>query len=560
MDEKYIWVVGTAVQDITLDLIDHERLMLEHDNLRKMIRLDEKPRIASGLWLKTQYGLDRFAVKMVLEEKKKEEKPDEEGFYSLSPGSKYSLADKVYASWDEAERDKHANKLFVPCESMSWGGGGLNCTKFLRSLVPNHDIVPIRYSDIAMSRTLRASVGRLQGILKDNLSRRRNEDFAVGQLHERVAALMQDSPDKAEVLTSEIANMLAEYSPVCSLEAYLASLPVEFLLYRPESPRFRRNLVFSRFRSVSRQIDNKIICRGRHDSLPAKASEHIRELLAAKMSQAGAILLNSVQDLPLFQTCYSIYKEADRKGNNIMGVFGITTSMEASLEWMMGDKGSGKFPPFILVFNENEALGFARKLKPSLEPFLEDPDDLPNIQRFSRIAQTIRTHFEAQPPPRLYVTIGSRGSLGVDRSGHVVYVYRYNKPGAVIYDTNMCGDAYCAAITLLEWAKRHKHLNISGVDLNEPEGSQKEMEYFMAFATAVSYAKATSRRGRVDVTEVKDLFEHLHLATRRLAAVAEIAGWGAGKQPEWVTKGGRLQVPSEARAFRPTEDLRKLLG
>lgn len=186
-----------------------------------------------------------------------------------------------------------------------------------------------------------------------------------------------------------------------------------------------------------------------------------------------------------------------------MGILAMTESMQDFTDWMLEDKDSDqrlekRLPPLILVFNEKEAIGFGEQLSPGLSPLMKSGSDLPNIYKFAHLIREIRNFFNPIPPLRIYVTIGAQGSLGYDaETNEVIYVSCFNRPRDHLYDTNACGDAYCAAVTLLEWGKRN--------GFGGGWGGHREMEYFMAVASAAAYCKATDRRGRVDSRTVAGL-------------------------------------------------------
>jgi len=269
-------------------------------------------------------------------------------------------------------------------------------------------------------------------------------------------------------------------------------------------------------------------------------------------------LLNSLRDGPLFKAAYSRYKKAWQNDNNVVGMLAMTEAMQEFTDWLVKDKGkNGTFPPFILVFNETEAWKFARRFDPNLKPFMAGPDDVPNMREFAKLAKCLQGQFQGGGVPRIYVTLGSRGSLGVGE-GHVVYVSCFSKPRATVYDTNACGDAYSAAILLMEWAKRNGYQHIAKIDDEEGAlASAMEMRYFMAVATAVAYCKATNRRGEVDQTGVVDLLEYGHLASAMLAAPRELI---SAERPQYVDDQNRLQVPPHAHISGTTDQLKKLMA
>ena len=139
----------------------------------------------------------------------------------------------------------------------------------------------------------------------------------------------------------------------------------------------------------------------------------------------------------------------------------------------------------------------------------------------------------------------------------------------MIYDTNACGDAYCAAIALLEWAKRHgssatvnhKWLNIADVDFEKcPHPSAEEMRYFMSVATAASYCKATNRRGRIYAADMKDLLQYNHLASSMLPPLPELADLREETRPSCIDAKFFLREPAEAKYPTVTAELKRLIS
>jgi sugar/nucleoside kinase (ribokinase family) len=191
-----------------------------------------------------------------------------------------------------------------------------------------------------------------------------------------------------------------------------------------------------------------------------------------------------------------------------------------------------------------------------LEPFVTE-NDFPDMKKFAAIADALRGRFfKFGGLPRIYVTIGERGSLGIDFGGNVIYVASYTKRGATVYDTNACGDAYCAAIALLEWAKRHDYPEIAGQGKSETD----EMLYFMQVATAASYCKATNRRGRVYAAELKDLLQYHYLASTRVDTVDALANLRPGVvRPDCIDGNFRLREPPVAHYVGITPQLNQLI-
>ncbi len=549
MSKKCLWVFGNAVQDITID-VDMERL--SHDPTNKngeMMRLSDRGvEINPRLTLIGQIGLQNFAIPMELAEKPEDDlRKNDEAWPILKGGRKYTLKNNI----DELKTSLPAEggHLVLPCESLTWGGGGVNVMTFLRALAPGKDKVPIRYTDVAMSRMLPSLIKDLKAVVS-----------AVGDSADN---LYDEKPAEAENYTNDLAEIVADHAPDRSLEVYLASLPVEGMLYRTKEPRFRRNLVFSRVHSAYREVNNKIILRGSSSDLPDHEEQRIASLLNLHNDDVGAILLNSVKDGQMFKAAYCFYKSLHDQGNDVVAILAMTEAMQKFTKWMLEPANcdeKGKLPPFILVFNETEAQNFTNKLGGNFAAFMEE-DGLPDIKKFAELAIFLRGKFDPEKVPRIYVTLGPRGSLGIDASGHVIYAWIFSKSGATIYDTNACGDAYCAAIALLEWAKRHGHPNIAKVNFQcDMAPSAHEMEYFMAVATAAAYCKATNRHGRVRSADLKDLLQHHHLASIILPTAEELANITAVTCPECADANFRLREPSQARFHDITDDLIELLA
>ncbi len=548
MTRAPIWFFGDAVQDITVE-IDLDRLAREHGYVADRIRMAEQGvQILDGLELKTRIGLHEYSVKLRL----KEDGPLSNGFYLLKPGDKYTLQGQIASSLDEATD----SGLFVPCENVSWGGGGINAVTFLRAIAPDPKVVPIRYSDIAMSRGLPILLGRFDK-LRDELTKRQQ-----GSTQESIAAYLDtlygEEPAYAELITSRIATTAAEYSADRSLEVYLASLQVEPLLYRPVEPSFRRNWIISRIKHGNREIDNKIIFRGIYTA--ASNQPDIAKMFEPHVDNVGAMVLNSLKNEAMFQAAYSLYQKAYAKNPNVVAILVMTEGMQRFVNWLLENRPEDRFPPFILVFNEVEAWKFAQKFSNDIEPFMSSADDFPDVRKFGKLAATLIEQFPVHNVPRIYVTLGSRGSLGIDGIGPVVYVGSFGKSGATVYDTNACGDAYCSTITLLEWAKRNAGLeNIAELDQRGDQlHSAKEMIYFMAVATAVAYSKATNPRGKVYSTDVKDLLDHVHLASEILPNAFDLDR--AGTQLPISVQDNRLTSPAKAELMHVKKDLNRLMG
>lgn len=550
--KKCLWVFGNAVQDITVE-VDIERLSREVDAKRALIHLaDQGPQVSRRLSLTTQIGSREFGVRVELENVTE----TEEEMYLLEGGQKYTLKGRVLDSWQELEEPS----LFLPCENLSWGGGGTNVVTFLRALVPSSEVVPLRYTDIAMSRSLPNVIQQaldVLGPLADELS----GSLGDGSLVSFLEGLFENDRVRAELLTRNIAAIAAGYSPELAFAVYLASLSVESVLYRPRLLQFRRNWVFSRFRSAYREMNNKIILKSSFTPLADDEQGKIDNLLQAHTANVGAILINSLKDPPLFKAAYSLCKSSCEE-KDFVAIMAMTETTQEFTKWMLDHPHKdGCLPPFILVLNEKEAYKLAMAFKgdnePPLEPFVTE-NDFPDIRKFAAIADALRGRFYKWRMPRIYVTLGERGSLGVDIGSTVIYVASFTKRGATVYDTNACGDAYCATIALLEWAKRNGFPEVAGIKRSETDA--EEMRYFMQVATAAAYCKATNRRGRVYAAELKDLLQYNHLASKILGTVGELGSLRMyGVRPDCIDENFRLREPAVAQYVGITKQLSQLI-
>jgi hypothetical protein len=548
----FLWIFGSAVQDVAVD-IDLDRLSREHNNLFDLLRLEEAPEMLPGLWLTTRIGTQRFAVSIRIK-RSKDVKVTKKGFYLLQPGGKYTLSTQIV---DSAPSEGHC--ISVTGNYASWGGGGPNVATFIRAISPAPDVVPIKYTDVAVTDTFRQFEDDVRGIaqrFQQGDSVARDLTGSVGCIPAGTCAM---DPQRQDAIREQLGQFLVKYLPETSLETFLATLRVKGVLYVPRRPSFRRNLVLSRIRSTNREVDDKIIFRGRVEPLPAAEEHDVTTFLQHHASGVSAIMLNSLKDGPLFKAAYHLYKRLHRRDRNMLGILAMTEPMQQFTRWMVGEAKGGSFPPHILVLNAKEAYRLAERLSGDVEEFMKSENDLPDVMKFGRIMGVILRRFPDGNKPRIYVTLGSQGSLGVDTDTRVLYVRAFAKPRARVYDTNACGDAYCAAIGLLEWAKRNGYEDlVPSVGSDNPESPYMEMIYFMAVATAAAYCRATNRHGRVDAIELKDLLEHSHLAYEVLDTTAfNLAG---GVRPLTADASGRLGIPRKALAHGLTKGLAGLMS
>lgn len=546
---RYIWIFGNAVQDVTVD-VDMARLKRTHPDLDQFLRFDDKPRLRQGLRLHMQYGQERFVMDVNLQDQQAEA----DGFYTLTPGRKYTLTGSLLTTEAIAMSREPYQGPLLHCENVTWGGGGLNVARFLRQLASRPEQVPILYTDLALGTPLASAVSALETTATAHTKGKARTLTQALQYFQQA----RGGRARAEALLAATATQLARAGTENCLDVYLASLLIEPVLHRPREL-VRRNLVFSRFRSTSQATHDKIICRGYFAPCASEQdTDVVQKLLRAyRHDNVGAIVLNSLKDDALFQAGYTYYRQVLRHRPDAVGIVAMTSPMQKFTAWLLADRKrhGGKFPPFILVFNQDEALQFAERFQPGLAPIFATPDAPLNFAACGRIAQVLRAQFPTDPMPRMYITLGARGSVGIDSTGIAVYVSRFTRLNDTIFDTNACGDAYCATITLLEWAKRHGYADLTGIDIaDDVTARAREMQYFMAVATAAAYCKATDRFGRIDGSRVSDLLMHTHLASDQLVYVHDLA---KGVVPEWAGPSGQ---PKHARLFEVTETLCQLIA
>lgn len=507
---KKLLVIGSAVQDITVE-IDLERLSRQLPNIGDLIRLGQGFQLKEGIYLTAKSGTNEFAIRMRIENLDQ----NEDGFLVLLPGEKYTLQGEILDVADLTGPPQNA--LPVHCESVTWGGGGVNAARFVRALCPSAQIVPITYSDIAMNKTLEVDV--------------RNELNATNV---------------------KIATVFAKYSADRFLEIFLAVSSIDSALYRTSDPKFRRNLVFSRVHSSNQEIDNKIICRGGRLVDKSDDNTKIYGMLEKHINDVSVILFNSLKNAAFFDAAYELYKSSSKKLPKLVGVFAMTEGMKKVSGALIRDiRNRQDLPPLVFVFNEEEFYGFAKEFNSELENFMDTPDDVPNIVKFAKIATAIIRDITGERP-KIYVTLGQRGSLGVYHDGRVIYVSGFSKPKATIFDTNACGDAYCGVIALLEGAKKNGYTDVGKSSATSSgDDGVKEMMYFMSVATAAAYSKATNRLGDVDAAEVQDLLSNFYLGVGILGTVFDLAKG----QSIFIDESDRLLLPENASLMKVNPDL-----
>lgn len=118
---------------------------------------------------------------------------------------------------------------------------------------------------------------------------------------------------------------------------------------------------------------------------------------------------------------------------------------------------------------------------------------------------------------RLYLTLGSHGSLCLDRSDRAWYAGTYQGPDQV-YDTTGLGDAWAATITLLQYhavraskpALRHAYRQ-SWAELGAKE--------FLMIAAAVAYCKFANPTGRVFLPKLLQVLRTQYLPVTEVHAL-----------------------------------------
>lgn len=560
MDRSLIWVFGNAVQDVTVE-VDIDTLIRDNASLIDSIALKDTALLKKGTLFTTQFNGQALGVELDLGKLGfAPEEPPQKQLYSLSPGEKYTLTGRVENLADRPDWLGRRDDLKVHCEDISWGGGGINVCRFLRALAPSDRMLEIRYTDYAMKNFFAGMVKSLESDLRKGL-RLPEPSIGINDIDKRIDDFMETHMYEGEQLIAKISRTLAEHSPERSLEVFLASLSIRPLLFRPRRPVYQRNWVFSNLRNAERSTHDKIICRGQ---TPSEAELHVTPnalenfLKKGESDHVGAIVLNSIKHKALFHAAYKLYRRIEKKRESeecrdFVGVLAMTKAMQDFVPDMIDiakKENEGRFPPFILIFNETEAVSFAKKLGRSVAPIIRGTGDLPNVLHFAQVIDAIRSHFGPRLP-RIYVTVGARGSLGFDGgSNQIIHVSYYSRQGDVLFDTNACGDAYCAAITLLEWQARCRK------GYAAPKHTEDEMRDFMAVATAAAYCKARDRRGRIDAKTIRGLLEDTYLGSGSVGTVDQIL---SKNWDPWVDREGRVHRPPDAEFCGVKDYLAELL-
>jgi len=495
-------------------------------------------KVLEGLAVNTFVGSESYSAKIELEGVDADGAIGNSAFYSLQPGKKYNLL-------GELKMGHHDQGILVPGDYVHWGGGGLNVAAFACAIAPNRTIVPIRYSDVSGGNVLRKFHADCSRVSKIELPESPTSNTTSG-------------------LRNEFAHSIIKYLPQRSLETYLASLGVEAVLYEPASATVgpRRNLVISRIHAATREINDKIVFRGHATELQAEELNGVSSFLAGLAGPIGAIVLNSIRDECLFKAAYSLFLDLRKNDGAVICVLAMTKPMQEFSKWMLAE-AKADLSSHVLVFNEEEFVQYARAVGVDVEKtFMESQEMPPNVMFFQKIVKEVRSKFSIDKTPKMYVTLGPYGSFGVLEDGHILYSAPFAKPRATVYDTNACGDAYCAAVALLEWAHQYfgkkDDRNEGGSSLKSNDDDIPEHEamlYIMAVASAAAYCRATNRHGRIDSRELLDLLEHVHLAQHRICSILEDL---PGKNP-LVYQNGRLKVPTNAKICGVSQNLRRIM-
>jgi hypothetical protein len=395
------------------------------------------------------------------------------------------------------------------------------------------------------------------------------QTFGDEPVHKFCMTLARDCPDLAEKTLDDLARLAATYSPQRSLEVFLASLDVDMAMYTPDKPQFRRNWVIRQFGNNRKLINDKIILRGQYETLTAPTEDHVLVALKPHLAQGfTCLVLNSLKDEVLVKAACKAFNDRcdefpkDVQYENVVAVVAMTRGMQRYAETLEKELAR---KPLILVFNADELVSFAKtlagdkltlELQAELEPFAKR-DEPPNVYAFAKILKVIKENWGKGTLPRLYITLGSDGSLGYDEMDNkILYVAAYASKTPVI-DTNGCGDAYCAAVALMEWAVRSGYTDIANGDSKAKTSEQ--MLHFMAFATAASYARATNRRGQIDRSEVIEFYAEHYLGRTEIGTLEAVVNQ-AWVNVQGVDANWNLLRPKEGVTHTLPNSLEQLLG
>src|SRR3989344_2755613 len=143
--ERYMAVFGSCVRDVMVD-VDLPVLYRFNPNVRQVIRFHgNDPIIRRGSRIRVQTtgtSLARFDVVFAeYDDNKYGLEVGGQRYYKLVGGKKYDLSNL-------GNKAEPPGDLEFPCQSQSWGGGGINLVTACRG-ISGKDVTPITYIDVA---------------------------------------------------------------------------------------------------------------------------------------------------------------------------------------------------------------------------------------------------------------------------------------------------------------------------------------------------------------------------------------------------------------------------
>ncbi|MBS1787261.1 MAG: hypothetical protein JST85_06040 [Acidobacteria bacterium] len=567
--EKGIWILGNAVQDLTID-IDLQRLEPDNHGLLELMNFrGNDPLIAAGLVLQLiREGETVHEAQIYLKPQDDLQAEDLKGrkFYKLVGGRKYSLRPP---DGNESPAEK-SSKVRIPTKSIAWGGGGINVVNTIRSLSPM-GVTPVHYSDIGAVTVVPESTIELAGVFISELlsnprklsqikkilvqSKGKAKKGAIDEFTKLAPSLIRE-PAVGERLYRQFVSAMKDYSPQDNLEVYLTERHTSFAFWRSNSWTTIRNIAVASFTGKDNDVRNKIIFRGHRDTLGDEvAIEDITRKLLDESSECSVIMVNTIYDDKFYEAAFDIATK--HKGKEVKLVFAMTDSVANRFKLKHLPEMRDQLEGATLIFNEAELSKYvAEDIGNDASVFADDlaKGRLPDIDLLKKLAWSLVKNLGGGLLAEIYITLGPYGSLGITPAGKIIYVGTFGGNQRPIYDTNGCGDAYAGAVTMLKC-----HKDPDGY-LMKPGGhnaaiQEEGMILTMAVATAAAYAKATNPAGIVRATDVISLLRNEYIPCLEIAQL----GQGGFDTQGAKDSAGRLAQPPLARRIDYKDELAKII-
>jgi hypothetical protein len=542
-------VIGNGVHDRTVEL-DLERLRYVDRDVGDKIRIAEDGRVVAirtGTRLKVVGPLGDWEVVDL----RPAGVAQRDGFLRFVP----SENDKF--DHDPAVVAPPGPTIEVPRKRSRWGGGGVGAITAMRALSPA-GVTPLRYVDIGRpiteSTRFSENLARVfELVLTSQPLLARSADL----LHP-LAAASGAGPSHLEALSAQLravggkvlatinasglreefyqrtAKLFRTYSEGTHLEMYLDELAIEFSFFRHPDWKAISNLVISKVRDGSFEVNNKILIRGERAALPPDVGAAVRSDVSAAVRDASVLMINTIYDQTFFDAAIDVAIRRQGEGTRIIWAMTEKTAAKIKELQLKNQLPPSFFTNSVFIFNAPEFAAFLGDGE-----FAGAERRLPRVSLIRSLVKRFTNAIHAPFSCRLYVTLGARGSLGVTQHGEIIYTGTYGHIGREIHDTTGAGDAYAGALALMEY-----HGAALGLRRNERQFVMQAM----AIASAAAYSKATNPLGTVVAEDVARLVSRAYVPAETVAWVGDDGRDGA-----------RVEAPETARRYPYADELAKVI-